>query len=172
MGNIWQWVFEQTDDLRAKNVWDDWPLTPPGNRWLHRESYSTGRANVGHDRVGEDAPYKLEPRDLQGPTFESTFREIFDEAFKLLVDRQRKYGSANIQRLGLWGVFDRLSADKIERVRRAFNGTLAKGVLTLDDQTDFEDESFEDALLDIANYALIMLSLKRGVWGRPLQEDA
>jgi hypothetical protein len=104
-------------------------------------------------------------------TFEDTFADIFAEAFNLLVDRQRKYGPDNIKRLGLWGTFDRLSADKIERLRRAFQGEMKGGVLKTWLNEDYDDESFEDALLDIANYALIMLALKRGVWGKPLREE-
>lgn len=103
-----------------------------------------------------------------GPTFQSTFKDIFAESFDLLVERQRKYGPTNIQKLGLFGVFGRLSDDKIERIRRGLNGKIEHGVVTIEGFEDFGDESFEDALFDIANYALIMIALKRGVWGRPL----
>lgn len=104
-------------------------------------------------------------------TFEDVFQVIFDEAFDLLVARQRKYGPTNIERLGLFGIFGRISDDKIERLRRGFNGTIVNGRVSLDFFEDFEDETFEDALKDIANYALIMLALKRGLWGKPLRED-
>lgn len=100
-------------------------------------------------------------------TFEGTFDELFAEAFDLLVERQRKYGPENIRQLGLFGVFSRMASDKIERIRRGMNGTIAHGIIDID-TTDFGDESFDDALIDIANYALIMLALKRGLWGRPL----
>jgi hypothetical protein len=110
--------------------------------------------------------------DDGGPTFfEDVFGDIFSEAFNLLVERQRKYGPENIRQLGLFGVFDRLSSDKIERVRRAFNGSIVNGRVQLEDQTDFVDESFDDALLDIANYALIMLALKRDQWGYPMMPE-
>lgn len=104
-------------------------------------------------------------------TFESTFRRIFDEAFNLLVARQRKYGPENVRQLGIFGVFERLADDKVERIRRALNGRLVHGKIELDDMADFADESFEDALLDIANYALILIALKRGVWGAPLEGE-
>jgi len=100
-------------------------------------------------------------------TFQEIFTKIFDEAFNLLVERQRKYGPENIRTLGMFGVFSRLASDKIERVRRGMNGTVVHGEVHLE-YTDFGDESFDDALLDIANYALIMLCLKRGLWGAPL----
>lgn len=112
----------------------------------------------------------MPPAVLGTPSFQSTFQSIFDEAFDLLVERQKKYGPENIRRLGLFGVFGRLSDDKIERVRRGMNGEIRHGIVQIEDFADFGDESFEDALFDIANYALIMIALKRGVWGRPLEQ--
>lgn len=108
---------------------------------------------------------------FQTPTFEDVFEAIFDEALSLLVDRQAKYGPENIRQLGLFGTFGRLSDDKIERIRRSLNGRVVHGRVELEYPEDFGDESFEDALLDIANYAFIMLALKRGLWGKPLREE-
>jgi len=105
-------------------------------------------------------------------TFEETFKEIYDEASHLLVERQRKYGPENVRQLGFYGVFGRLADDKVERVRRSINGRIVHGKVELDQMADYSDESLEDALLDILNYAAILLALKRGVWGRPLEEDA
>lgn len=104
-------------------------------------------------------------------TFQQTFAPIYGEAFALLVERQRKYGPDNIRSAGLFGVFSRMSNDKIERIRRGMNGRVEHGQVIIEDFSDFGDESFEDALLDIANYALIMLALKRGRWGRPLGDN-
>lgn len=104
-------------------------------------------------------------------TFQAAFDEIFDEAFELLVSRQRKYGPENVRQLGIFGVFGRLADDKVERIRRAMNGKISHGKVELDNLADFTDESVEDALFDIANYALILIALKRGVWGLPLAED-
>jgi len=106
-----------------------------------------------------------------GPTFNATFQGIYDEAFALLIDRQKKYGPENVATQGFYGIFTRLSRDKIERLRRSLNGRIYHGVLELDAFEDAEDESIEDTLIDIANYALIMLALKRGVWGRPLESE-
>jgi hypothetical protein len=103
-------------------------------------------------------------------TFQDVFADIYKEAFDLLVERQRKYGPKNIESLGLFGVFGRLSDDKVERIKRGINGTISHGVVTLTNLDDFDDESFEDALYDIANYALIMIALKRGLWGKPLDD--
>jgi hypothetical protein len=100
-------------------------------------------------------------------TFQDTFREIYSEAFELLVERQAKYGDLNIQQLGLYGVLSRVANDKVSRVMKSLNGTIVDGKVLLNPiEEEHVDEVFEDALLDIANYALIAIALKRGVWGR------
>lgn len=109
---------------------------------------------------------------VENPTFEDTFQGIFDEALALLIDRQRKYGSRNITEQGLFGVFQRIEKDKMSRLRRAFNGQIVNGEVELAPVADGAgDEPFEDTLKDIANYALIMLALYRGEWGRPLGDE-
>lgn len=107
--------------------------------------------------------------EFAGGTFQATFADLFREAFDLLVERQKKYGPENIRVQGIYGVFTRMSADKVERIRAAMNGRVVAGEIQLDPFLDAADETVEDALLDVANYALIMLSLKRGIWGKPLQ---
>jgi hypothetical protein len=104
-------------------------------------------------------------------TFEDVFQTIFDEAFDLLVERQKKYGPDNIERLGTFGVLSRLAHDKIERVMRAMNGRIENGKVILELPTHYDDDSFEDGLFDIANYALIALAQHRGLWGAPLKEE-
>ena len=110
--------------------------------------------------------------DLYAPSsFQQTFADVYHAAFTLLVERQRKYGPENIDQLGLWGVFGRMGDDKINRLRRAFNGTIVNGTLSVQLGDTHDDESVDDTLLDIANYALIMYALKHGLWGKPLEED-
>lgn len=105
-------------------------------------------------------------------TFEGVFQDIFDEAFELLVERQMKYGSTNIAQQGMWGVLTRIADDKISRLKRSFNGSIRSGQIVLDEITDREaDDTFEDACLDVMNYAAILLALKRGLWGKPLAAD-
>jgi len=115
---------------------------------------------------------KPDPTPDASSTFQAAFGNLFTETFELLVERQRKYGPENVRRLGIFGVFGRLADDKVERIRHALNGRIVHGEVVLDSPTDFDDESFEDALLDIANYALIIVALKRGLWGLPLGEEA
>lgn len=100
-------------------------------------------------------------------TFQVVFREIYAEAFALLSQRQAKYGDLNIQQLGLYGVLSRVANDKVSRVMKSMNGRIVDGKVLLDPiEEEHVDEVFEDALLDIANYALIAIALKRGVWGK------
>lgn len=107
-----------------------------------------------------------------GTTFEDVFDGLAHEALQILYDRQRKYGPENIRRQGLWGIFTRIKDDKIARVQTSFNGLIRKGIIELEKITDTaSDESFEDALFDIANYALIMIAVNRGTWGKPMRED-
>jgi hypothetical protein len=104
-------------------------------------------------------------------SFEDVFEALAKEATDLLVQKQRGYGPKNIEELGFHGVFSRLASDKINRLRNLMNGTVVKGHVVLDFSDGDLDESVEDTLLDIANYALILLALKRGLWGRPLRSE-
>jgi hypothetical protein len=117
-----------------------------------------------------DTPTATDPKPLE-TTFEDVFDGIAFEGLKILYDRQRKYGPENIRQQGLWGILTRIKDDKIERVRAALNGSIKRGVIVLDEIADENDETFEDALFDISNYALIMIAVKRGIWGFPLRED-
>jgi hypothetical protein len=106
-------------------------------------------------------------------TFQEVFRGIFDEAFDLLVAKQRDYGSENVRQLGFYGVFSRLASDKVERLRNLMNGKVVNGrvILNLNETEVATDEALEDTLLDIINYGAILIALKRNVWGRPLGPD-
>jgi hypothetical protein len=112
-----------------------------------------------------------DPKELP-TTFEDVFDGLAFEGLQILYERQRKYGPRNIFDQGLWGVWQRIRADKMARVDRSFNGTIEKGKIVLDEISDeFSDETWEDTLFDISNLALIMIALKRGDWGKPMRED-
>jgi len=110
-------------------------------------------------------------RRIATETFEDVAMVVFDEAFDLLVARQRKYGPGNIETLGQYGVFTRME-DKMERIRHSMNGKLVDGQVVLDEAAEHSDESLDDADLDLMNYAAIRLIHRRGLWGKPLAEDA
>jgi hypothetical protein len=104
--------------------------------------------------------------------FETYFTTLYDEAKSILVERQRQYGPANIESLGVPGVFSRMSDDKMSRVKKALNGSVIKGRVVLSDASlaELQHPSVRDALIDSANYALILLSLIDGQWSH-LQID-
>ncbi len=107
--------------------------------------------------------------DNQVKTFEKTFREIYDEAFRLLCEKQARYGDSNIEQLGLHGVISRIGNDKIARARKFMQGRIVDGHVILDPLDEGTHESLADTLLDIANYALIAVALQRGLWGAPME---
>ena len=74
------------------------------------------------------------------------------DAMRVFNERHAKYGADNIAAFGLIGCVVR-ATDKTERLRRAV--TLGGG---------FDDETVEDSLIDLANYALIGLACLRGEW--------
>lgn len=104
-------------------------------------------------------------------SFEAEFQKIYSQAFSLLVLKQRRYGNSNIEQLGLHGVISRISFDKVSRALKFLNGRVVDGKVELDPLDSGNDESLEDTLLDIANYALIAVAIKRGVWGKPLEDE-
>jgi len=105
------------------------------------------------------------------PTFERNFREIYEEAFNLLCEKQKRYGNLNIEQLGIHGVISRIGNDKIARARKFLQGKVVDGQVVLDPLDQSTDESLADTLLDIANYALIAVALQRGLWGAPMEKE-
>lgn len=104
-------------------------------------------------------------------TFEKVFGEIYNEAYALLCEKQARYGDSNIEQLGLHGVISRIGNDKIARARKFLQGKVVDGQVILDPLDQGTDESLTDTLLDIANYALIAVALRRGLWGSPMERD-
>jgi hypothetical protein len=109
--------------------------------------------------------------DYPAGSFEAEFEKIYNEAFELLIRKQRRYGNSNIENLGVHGVISRISFDKISRALKFMQGRVVDGRVVLDPIDGASDESLEDTLLDIANYALIAVALRRNVWGKPLAEE-
>lgn len=95
-------------------------------------------------------------------TFPDYFDTVFNEAFKILIERQEGYGPGNIEALGPHGVFSRLASDKCARVANSLNGKLLNGKIVLDD--GWFDDGVRDALIDIANYAFILIAIGEGKW--------
>ena len=80
---------------------------------------------------------------------------IYTELWEVLVSKQKDYGPYNISRApggAENGVLVRMN-DKMERLKNLVYG----GGEPL-------NEAIEDSLLDIANYAVICLMVRRGQW--------
>lgn len=153
-------------------VVDPGPLEPTGEAIEKAFERAVKAAFNGTVDPGPEEAVLLSDTELRNTydpeTFQATFQQIFDEAFRLLVSRQKKYGPENVRSLGFFGVFGRLADDKVERIRRALNGKVVHGKVELEAMQDFQDESVDDSLLDLINYGAILLALKRGQWGKPL----
>ena len=89
--------------------------------------------------------------------FEHDAQDIYDELLDILVRKQIDYGPYNI-----WlapggpvnGLMVRMS-DKLERLKN----------LIYDPKTASpNNESIEDSFADLANYAIIALMVRRGIW--------
>ena len=101
-------------------------------------------------------------------TWDAAVDAFYAEARAIMLDRQAKYGPGNVTAQGLYGIATRLSADKVARLMKALNGKVVEGKVFLDPvPDDFNDESFDDTLMDIANYALIAWMLRHGFWSLP-----
>lgn len=107
---------------------------------------------------------------MSDQSFEQTFAEIYSEAYKLLCDKQERYGDTNIEQLGIHGVVGRIAHDKSARAKKFLNGKIVGGKVILEPFDDGDGESMADTLMDIANYALIAVALQRGKWGRPMDD--
>jgi hypothetical protein len=79
-----------------------------------------------------------------------------------MVERQAGYGPGNIEALGPYGVFSRLAEDKCSRVATALQGKIVDGKAVVAE--DWFDDSVHDALIDIQNYAKILIALGQGKW--------
>lgn len=105
---------------------------------------------------------------MSEPEFWDDALDVFyAEAREIMVDRQAKYGPANVTAQGLYGIATRLSADKVARLMKSLNGKVVSGQVVLDEIEEHADETFDDTLMDIANYALIAWMLRHDYWGLP-----
>lgn len=85
---------------------------------------------------------------------ERWLEEVLTELEDLMHERGRKYGPGNIAEFGDFGVLVRMG-DKFARLKNLYLSGSGE---------DVSDESVEDTLMDVANYAIIMLAWRRGLW--------
>ena len=98
---------------------------------------------------------------IQEPvTFEQAVDMLLAEMRRVLLAKQADYGPGNIAKFGELGVLVRAS-DKVERLTNL-----------LQSGREPNHESLDDSWLDLANYGLIGLMVRRGLWGLPMEQDA
>jgi len=92
-------------------------------------------------------------------TFEEAIDEVMGELRELMINKQRDYGHSNITDFGEYGVFVRLN-DKVCRLKNLLG------------KKEPKNESIDDSWMDIANYSIIALMLRKGIFTLPLKEDS
>ena len=118
-------------------------------------------------------------------TFGEMVERIQNESADIMFERREKYGEDNISIMGESGVVVRLT-DKMERLNQyqrvtdlfsaaatmrnmgfIETGTFNILVEKIHAVSTAKDETVDDTLLDLMNYAMIMLAVRRGWWGLP-----
>ena len=92
-------------------------------------------------------------------TFEEAIDSVLAEMRETMVAKQRDYGPGNIGQFGELGVLVRTN-DKMERLKN----------LLYVNPGEAQNESLDDTWLDLANYGLIGLMVRRGIWGLPMDQ--
>ena len=100
---------------------------------------------------------------MKEPSFENRMSPLYDKAFNILVERQRKYGPNNILQAGEWGVMEQIQ-NKVARARAQLHGEIRSGQVELGTMSAETMEVYRDSLLDLANYSLILIALAEGRW--------
>lgn len=124
--------------------------------------------------IGKDIP----------KSFEEAIASIYQEMSNVMLMKQKLRGDKNITEQGQLGVVNRMINDKMVRIHRHIErehlrtslvkaecplAIVNKYLPSYDDT--IKAESFEDDLLDVANYALILIMLGRGWWGVSLKSS-
>ena len=82
--------------------------------------------------------------------------EIYEDLASILTSKQLDYGPGNINNApggAINGILVRMN-DKMERLKN----------LTYHSDGEPQNESIDDSLIDIANYAVIAMMVRRGSW--------
>lgn len=96
--------------------------------------------------------------DMTPEYFEEALDSVLDEMRELMISKQKDYGSKNIMEFGEYGVLVRAN-DKMARLKNLLQAG-----------KEPNNESVEDSWLDLANYAVIALMVRRGIFDLPTNE--
>lgn len=100
------------------------------------------------------------------PTMTERFKKLQAEQYILFCSKQKDYGSQNISvgtklendeevQMSLYGIWFRMH-DKIQRAKN----------LIMTSESAVENESLEDAFLDLSNYGIMATLVKEKIWGK------
>ena len=101
------------------------------------------------------------------PEMTNEFKNIQREQYALFCEKQHDYGPSNIAvgtsldteediKLSLTGLWFRMN-DKIQRL---------KNMLISNRESAVKDEPLEDAYLDVSNYGIMAMIVKKDKWGK------
>jgi len=90
-------------------------------------------------------------------TFEQALDTILAGLRALMIAKQKDYGPGNIMAFGELGVLVRVN-DKIERLKNLHKSG-----------KEPKNESLDDSWRDLANYGIIALMLRRGIFNLPME---
>lgn len=101
---------------------------------------------------------------MKSPKYFEDSIDIVQQLEKLvLISKQKDYGAKNILDCGELGVVVRLN-DKLARLKNLYG--ITDGSFK---QKEASNESIEDTLVDIANYATIALMCRKGIFDVPVK---
>jgi hypothetical protein len=85
---------------------------------------------------------------------EEAMADVMVKVFETFKKKQASYGSGNISSFGEFGVLVRMN-DKMERL---------KNLVAKNKDNPLQDETIDDTYLDLADYALIAVLVRHGLW--------
>lgn len=106
---------------------------------------------------------EMQKKAEQIQSFEDSVDSVLAELRKVMISKQSDYGPRNILNCGEKGVAVRAN-DKMARLLNLH------GISDGSFQTkQAQNESIDDSWVDLANYGIIALMLRRGIFDRPLR---
>lgn len=154
---------QQPEPKVKQGHWHGWGTPDPAGIVQGVKGYPGPIGPVGHP--GKPGPYtgplalpsgpppgfKLVPSmDKQQDRYDAV-RQLANFVGETVVQKNKDYGSSNIEEFGTFGLVVRLN-DKMGRLKNLYNK----------DANNYE--AMEDTVLDIAGYALILHLLLKGKW--------
>lgn len=106
---------------------------------------------------------ELHPTEKRFPEQCAEFKRITERMYQLHLDKNADYSPYNVLATGNVGVITRLW-DKMARLMSLTGFDIGTG--KLNPSKEPKNESVEDSLFDMANYAIIAQILRKGKWGK------